>query len=53
MTREEAQKKVGMELLENGPVQIKPMPIQTAFPGGQKQRAAIARGLAMNPDIMP
>ena len=52
MTREEAQKSwdgiVGKKLDS----QIKPMPIQTAFPVVKKQRVAIARGLAMNPDIM-
>ena len=51
MTREEAQK-VGMELLEKVGLADKADANPNSLYGGQKQRVAIARGLAMNPDIM-
>ncbi|MGT2906557.1 amino acid ABC transporter ATP-binding protein [Streptococcus dentiloxodontae] len=50
-SKEEAQK-VGMELLEKVGLADKADAKPDSLSGGQKQRVAIARSLAMNPDIM-
>ena len=51
MTKEEASKK-GMELLKRVGLEEKANVYPPQLSGGQKQRVAIARSLAMNPDIM-
>ena len=51
MTKEEAEK-LGMELLEKVGLADKANASPDSLSGGQKQRVAIARGHAMNPDIM-
>lgn len=51
MNKEEAEK-VGMELLETVGLADKRDVSPESLSGGQKQRVAIARSLAMNPDIM-
>lgn len=51
MTKEEAQKKA-YELLERVGLRDKALAYPSQLSGGQKQRCAIARSLAMNPDIM-
>ena len=51
MTKEEADKKA-MELLERVGLPEKADSYPTRLSGGQKQRIAIARSLAMNPDVM-
>jgi len=51
MTKEEAQKKA-YELLERVGLRDKAFAYPSQLSGGQKQRCAIARSLAMNPDIM-
>lgn len=50
-SKEEAQKH-GMELLEKVGLSDKAQAYPNSLSGGQKQRVAIARSLAMNPDIM-
>ena len=50
-SKEEAQK-YGMELLEKVGLSDKAQAYPNSLSGGQKQRVAIARSLAMNPDIM-
>ena len=50
-SKEEAQKH-GMELLEKVGLSDKAQDYPNSLSGGQKQRVAIARSLAMNPDIM-
>ena len=50
-SKEEAQKH-GMELLEKVGLSDKAQAYPNSLYGGQKQRVAIARSLAMNPDIM-
>lgn len=50
-SKEEAQKH-GMELLEIVGLSDKAQAYPNSLSGGQKQRVAIARSLAMNPDIM-
>ncbi|MGT2923983.1 amino acid ABC transporter ATP-binding protein [Streptococcus caviae] len=50
-SKEEAQKH-GMELLEKVGLSDKAQAYPDSLSGGQKQRVAIARSLAMNPDIM-
>ncbi|MFC3931945.1 amino acid ABC transporter ATP-binding protein [Streptococcus dentapri] len=50
-SKEEA-KKIGMELLEKVGLADKYDVSPESLSGGQKQRVAIARSLAMNPDIM-
>lgn len=50
-SKEEAQKH-GMELLEKVGLLDKAQAYPNSLSGGQKQRVAIARSLAMNPDIM-
>lgn len=50
-TKEEAEK-IGMELLEKVGLADKADAKPDSLSGGQKQRVAIARSLAMNPDIM-
>ncbi|MCS4488069.1 amino acid ABC transporter ATP-binding protein [Streptococcus sciuri] len=50
-TQEEAEK-IGMELLEKVGLADKRDAKPESLSGGQKQRVAIARSLAMNPDIM-
>lgn len=50
-SKEEAQKH-GMELLEKVGLSDKAQAYPNNLSGGQKQRVAIARSLAMNPDIM-
>lgn len=51
MTKEEADKKA-MELLERVGLPEKADSYPSMLSGGQKQRIAIARSLAMNPDVM-
>ena len=51
MTKEEADKKA-MALLEKVGLADKADQFPTQISGGQKQRIAIARSLAMNPDVM-
>lgn len=51
MTKEEADKKA-MELLERVGLPEKADAYPSMLSGGQKQRIAIARSLAMNPDVM-
>ena len=51
MTKEEAEK-VGMDLLQKVGLADKRDVSPESLSGGQKQRVAIARSLAMNPDIM-
>lgn len=51
MTKEEADKKA-MELLERVGLPDKANSYPAMLSGGQKQRIAIARSLAMNPDVM-
>lgn len=51
MSKEEAQKKAG-ELLERVGLPEKAEAYPAMLSGGQKQRIAIARSLAMNPDVM-
>ena len=51
MTKDEAKKK-GMELLKRVDLAEKAMAYPSQLSGGQKQRVAIARSLAMSPDIM-
>lgn len=51
MTKEEADKKA-MELLERIGLPEKADSYPSMLSGGQKQRIAIARSLAMNPDVM-
>lgn len=51
MTKEEAEKKA-YELLERVGLRDKALAYPSQLSGGQKQRCAIARSLAMNPDIM-
>lgn len=51
MTKEEAREK-GMQLLKRVGMQEKADVYPPQLSGGQKQRVAIARSLAMNPDIM-
>ncbi len=51
MTKEEASRRAD-ELLAVWDFQIRQMLIRICFPVGQKQRIAIARSLAMNPDVM-
>lgn len=51
MTKEEADKKA-MELLERVGLPEKVDSYPSMLSGGQKQRIAIARSLAMNPDVM-
>ena len=51
MTKEEADKKT-MELLERVGLPEKADSYPSMLSGGQKQRIAIARSLAMNPDVM-
>ena len=51
MTKEEADKKA-MELLERVGLLEKADSYPSMLSGGQKQRIAIARSLAMNPDVM-
>lgn len=51
MTKEEARQKA-MELLKRVGLQDKADAYPSQLSGGQKQRVAIARSLAMNPDIM-
>lgn len=51
MTKEEANKKA-MELLERVGLPEKADAYPNMLSGGQKQRIAIARSLAMNPDVM-
>ncbi|KXT76451.1 amino acid ABC transporter ATP-binding protein [Streptococcus sp. DD12] len=51
MSKKEA-KKVAMELLEKVGLADKADAKPSSLSGGQKQRVAIARSLAMNPDIM-
>lgn len=51
MTKEEARKK-GMELLKRVGMDTKADAYPSQLSGGQKQRCAIARSLAMSPDIM-
>lgn len=51
MTQEEADKKAD-ELLERVGLPDKSETFPTMLSGGQKQRIAIARSLAMNPDVM-
>lgn len=51
MTKEEAEKKA-YELLERVGLSDKALAYPSQLSGGQKQRCAIARSLAMNPDIM-
>lgn len=51
MTQEEADKKAD-ELLERVGLPDKAETFPTMLSGGQKQRIAIARSLAMNPDVM-
>ncbi|MGT2925830.1 amino acid ABC transporter ATP-binding protein [Streptococcus cuniculipharyngis] len=51
LTKEEADK-VAMELLEKVGLADKRDALPDSLSGGQKQRVAIARSLAMNPDIM-
>lgn len=50
-TKAEAEK-IGMELLEKVGLSDKRDAMPKSLSGGQKQRVAIARSLAMNPDIM-
>ena len=50
-SKEEAQKH-GMELLEKVGLSDKAQAYPNSLSGGQKRRVAIARSLAMNPDIM-
>lgn len=50
-SKEEAEK-IGMELLEKVGLADKRDVYPASLSGGQKQRVAIARSLAMNPDIM-
>lgn len=50
-SKEETQKH-GMELLEKVGLSDKAQAYPNSLSGGQKQRVAIARSLAMNPDIM-
>lgn len=50
-SKEEAQKH-GMKLLEKVGLSDKAQAYPNSLSGGQKQRVAIARSLAMNPDIM-
>lgn len=51
MTKDEAHKK-GMDLLKRVGLETKADAYPPQLSGGQKQRVAIARSLAMNPDIM-
>lgn len=51
MTKEEAKNK-GMQLLKRVGLDTKADAYPSQLSGGQKQRVAIARSLAMNPDIM-
>ena len=51
MTREEAEKRA-MELLSRIGLPAKADAYPSMLSGGQKQRVAIARSLAMNPDVM-
>ncbi len=51
MTKEQADKRA-MELLEKVGLADKAEQYPTQISGGQKQRIAIARSLAMNPDVM-
>ncbi|MFV8044378.1 amino acid ABC transporter ATP-binding protein [Streptococcus pluranimalium] len=51
LSKEEAEKQ-GMDLLEKVGLAEKRDALPASLSGGQKQRVAIARSLAMNPDIM-
>ncbi len=51
LTKEEAEKRA-YELLERVGLRDKALAYPSQLSGGQKQRCAIARSLAMNPDIM-
>lgn len=51
MDKQEAEKR-GMELLQKVGLEEKASAYPAQLSGGQKQRVAIARSLAMNPDIM-
>ena len=50
-SKEEAEK-IGLELLEKVGLSDKANAMPDSLSGGQKQRVAIARSLAMNPDVM-